>query len=248
MAEVTSIIDYYTDLLIIQYHDKPRARAHIALLVQELLAAGILFDIRDAFDLETAVGVQLDILGLYIGVSRFYKGQILEGFFAFTDYIEDPPDPLKIGFAEYSNFETKLGKYLQYNDLLSSDLVLNDDDYRFILKLKIVQNNSNHSHKSIDDSMFRFFGDTVYADSEGNMEMYYFVPAGRSAIVEVAIQKQVLPRPMGVMLNYVVVQESPFFGFATYDGFSLLIAGFSDYTDFDTKVGEVLTYDKLIEA
>lgn len=248
MAEdIQSIIDYYANLLIIQYHDRPKAKATIELIVRELISDGILLDIRDAYSVETAVGVQLDVIGKYVGLNRFYKGQNLSGFLSFINYDEvDAPPVLRVGFSDYTDFDTKVGRFLTYFDVLSSDLVLNDDDFRFLIKMRIIQNHSDHSHKSIDDSIFAFFGDEVRADSEGNMVMYYFVPFTLSELIKVAIQKEVLPRPMGVRLNYIIPEQYPFFGFATYDNTPVFNTGFSNYADYDTKLGETLNFNKLI--
>jgi len=244
MADVTEILDYWENTLIIQYHNKPKAQATIRLLVEQMMASGILFDIRDGYDLESAVGVQLDVIGKYVGVNRFYEGQDLTGYFALTDYIETTPDAGKRGFAEYSEFDTKEGETLIYDNSLSIDLRLNDDDFRTLIKLKIIQNNSDHSHKSIDDAMFSAFGSEVVPDSTGNMVMYYFVPTTKTEIIKVAIQKQILPRPMAVRLNYLIEILDGYFGFTDYSGAGAEI-GFSNYSDFDTKTGQSLAYSNL---
>lgn len=247
MADVTDIIEYYSNLLIIQYNQKPKAKATIEAFVNELLASGILFDIRDAFNIETAVGVQLDILGKYVDLDRFYQGQTLEGYFSFIEYDEVVSPPAdRIGFTDYTDYETKDGDWLIYSDVLSEDLELNDEDFRFLIKLRIIQNHSNHSHKSIDDNIFAFFGSDVRADSAGNMLMYYFVPRNKSAIISVALQKEILPKPMGVGLRYAIEGDEDFFGFATYSETPPLNVGFANYSDYDTKEGDTLRYKNLI--
>lgn len=238
----------YTKLIIIQYKNKEKAKATIELYVKELFADDVYFQVQDAFNLDTAIGVQLDILGKYIGVDRFYKGQELSGedFFSMTNYADDPAQK---GMSDYIDFNTKTGKFLTYSNILSNTLKLDDDDYRFILKLKIIQNNSNHSHKSIDDSLFEFFGLDVIASSSGNMQMIYYIPSQKVQLIEVAIEKKVLPRPIGVGINYIIKKETnKIFGMTTYDTTidSNLKTGFSTYADYDTKIGESLTYDKLI--
>jgi len=251
MADISELIEYYKNLLIIQYHNKPKAQATIGALVDSLLADGIIFDVRDGFNIDTAVGAQLDIIGLYVGIDRYYAGQVLSGYFSLVTYAESavsvPAD--RIGFSTFSDYMTKAGKTLQYQDVLSNNLVLNDSDYRFLIKLKIIQNNSNHSHKSIDDSIYAFFGNNLRAESSGDMVMYYFVTSDQTAILEAAVQKNVLPRPMAVRLNYIITQDYPFFGMVS-DGEAIAstITGFSTYADYGTKVGETLTDDKLRKA
>lgn len=250
MADIDNIVDYYASLLIIQYHNKPKAKAMVELFVREMLAAGIIFDVRDGYDVETAVGTQLDIIGKYVGIDRYYTGQTLEGFFSFISYDEVTTPPAgRIGFSVYGDFETKEGKTLKYSDILSENLILGDDDYRILIKLKILQNNSDHSHQSIDEAIYAFFGNDVIADSEGGMVMYYFVPVNMSAITKVAFQKNALPKPMGVRLNYLIEHAKPFFAFTTYAGTNIgspFITGFTTYAEYDTKEGEILNYSKLI--
>jgi hypothetical protein len=61
---------YYADLLILQYRGKERAYATIEALALLGVVNQLPLTVQDAFDLDTAVGVQLDVLGKYVGVSR----------------------------------------------------------------------------------------------------------------------------------------------------------------------------------
>lgn len=63
-------LQYYADLLIIQYRNQPRAQATIQALARQALCDNIAIKIRDAFNLDDAIGVQLDIVGKYANVSR----------------------------------------------------------------------------------------------------------------------------------------------------------------------------------
>lgn len=196
---------YLSNLLIIQYHDKPRAKATIEAIGKDF-PVDLIFAVRDGFSLETAVGKQLDILAKYLGTDRYYI------------------------------------------DTTGKLIALNDDETRILLKLKAIANTSNSSHYDIDTALYRFFGVTVHAESQGKMEMTYFVPANASRVIIAAIQKDVLPRPMGVGIRYVIVQSSPFFGFVTYDNqHAVYKTGFRTYDNPD-KVGETLNYFKIIEV
>lgn len=194
---------YYSNLLILQYHNKPKAKATIENTVA-LLPDDLILEVGEGFDIETAVGKQLDILGEYAGVDR--------------SYIDDGEVAL-----------------------------LNDDDYRILIKLKIICNNSDLSHKSLDDALYDFFGNDIRMDSTGNMEMTYFVPQGKTPLILSAIQKEVLPRPMGVRCAYIQEYDKKFFGFCTYDNQTAVYrTGFRTYDD-PTKNGEVLNYSKRID-
>lgn len=70
METELQIIDYYVNLLIMQYKGKPKAEAHIRLLTKMGLMDMLIFQVANAFDLFTAGGYQLDVIGKYQGVTR----------------------------------------------------------------------------------------------------------------------------------------------------------------------------------
>ncbi len=244
MADVTDIIEFYKNLLIIQYHDQPKAQATIQLLIDELWASGILLDVRNGYDLDTATGVQLDVIGKYIGVDRFYTNHDPIDYFALTFYNEVNPDAIaKWGFTDYADYETfQENGTINYQSVLSQTNVLSDADFRVILHLKIFQNNINHSHKEIDDSIFNIFGNAIRPGSTGGMHMFYFITATLSAIVQAALLKNLLPRPMGVGLTLITGVNKPFFGFAVYSQIEPLTASWGDGTETDWGDGSSITW------
>ncbi len=277
MADVQDLIDYYANLLIIQYHNKPKAKATIELLAGEVLADGILFDIRDGYAVDSAVGTQLDVIGKYVGVDRFYINHDPINYFGLTNYTEvDPDSEEKWGFTTYADYnDNQYNGTLNYNSILSITNSLNDDDYRVIIRLKILQNNINHSHKEINDSVYAIFGRDIRPDSTGDMHMVYFITDNLTAIINAALLKNLLPRPMGVGLTLITNVAKPFFGFTSYaylgtlddawsddtlitwgDGtgastfapafnLSSNIRGFTTYADYDTNGGSILIYDQI---
>lgn len=65
------LINYYANLLILQYLGQPNAYATIQALVKMVIMDQIPTQVQDAFNMDgTAVGVQLDVLGKYAGVIR----------------------------------------------------------------------------------------------------------------------------------------------------------------------------------
>lgn len=200
-VNLQTVLDHYVNLLIIQYHSKDKAKATISALVDTILANGLIFLINDAFNLETAVGVQLDTIGKYVGVDRFYSVTDPIDYFAVTPYSEVSPEThQKYGFSQYASFPASIGNgTITYDSVITIANALNDDDYRILLKLKIARNYSNHSHQSIDAILFEFFGVTVFATSPNDMTMAFNVTnAAPVGIVAAAVQKDILPRPMGV--------------------------------------------------
>lgn len=64
------LIDYYANLLIIQYLGKSKAYATIQALVTPVIMDQLPVAVENAYAIETAQGVQLDVIGKYVGVSR----------------------------------------------------------------------------------------------------------------------------------------------------------------------------------
>ena len=63
--------EYLSNLLIYQYHGKPKAKATIE-AVGKMFPVDLILAVRDSFSIDTAVGKQLDVLAKYVGVNRFY--------------------------------------------------------------------------------------------------------------------------------------------------------------------------------
>ena len=196
---------YLSNLLIIQYHNKPRAVATIKALAK-MFPLDLILQVRDAFNIDTATGVLLDVLGKYLGVNR--------------DYVNND--------GEIS--------------------LLDDEEYRTLIKFKAISNTSNASHYDIDMALYNFFGTSVRAHSDGNMEMTLFVPASAENVILAAIQQSALPTPLGVLANRIIVQNAKFFGFVNYQNqYAVYKTGFRDYNNPD-KDGETLNYDKTEEV
>lgn len=70
MATEAELIDYYADLLIMQYKGKPKADAHIRAIVKLALMDMLPFTVMESYNLDVASGYQLDVIGKYQGVTR----------------------------------------------------------------------------------------------------------------------------------------------------------------------------------
>lgn len=199
---------YYQNLLIIQYHDKINAKATIGAMYDTVIPKNsvtgnnLLEDIRDAFNLDTAVGAQLDILGYYIGVNRLYQGQNFETItaFGYTDqYGTDYNDV--VGFSLPDTFLIDDGTFLSNSDIVSTTNKLNDNDYRLILKIKAAQNNCDYSYYSIETILYTFFGTELYFIDNQNMTISYYINGQYMKLSEVLNQKGLLLKPMGVAID-----------------------------------------------
>ncbi len=77
-------LDHYTGLITSQHNTKPKFMATVAALVQPLVdLQAMLAQLPADFDLDDAVGVQLDAVGMWAGISRVINGDA--GLFSLSD-------------------------------------------------------------------------------------------------------------------------------------------------------------------
>lgn len=155
---------YYSNLLIAQYATKVKARGTITALAKE--AAGdttVIFPaLRNAFNLETAVGVQLDMLGLLVGVKRYVYGADTTKTYFGMPRIGDIYNDFS-GFA--SIVQPITGAYWERIADLSAYLgELDDDTFRRLIKYLILLNSMDVNLASID----WLFDPSTYLKINGN--------------------------------------------------------------------------------
>ncbi len=223
-AEITKELqEYYSNLLIIQYNGKPKAKATIELLAQLIWSNMTLLQIRDGFDWRTAKGIQLDIIGQWVGVSRRYTknntwNNTYLSYVAYGQESDAETDLQMGGYSDYSNFNSLAGGVLTYNDIQSNKQKLSDEDYRLIIGLKIIKNNIIQNQGNIDRAISLYFAEK---DADGNViynqdgyiknpivyttwkphEITYHYPQNLSTIINVCLNKEVLLTPTGVSIR-----------------------------------------------
>lgn len=201
------IIQAYTNLLEIQYNGLPNAYKTVKLHCQTLLANMLLWQIRDAFDIETAIGYQLDIIGLWEGIDRYFSGAAYENklWLAYFDWNDNSqPNQYQGCFKDWNNETTDDGAYLSYTDVISSTNRLDDETFRTLLKLKIAKNTLVNTNKNIDDTIYNIFGNLVYT-TWGVQQVTYNYNNSVYNIIRLAQLKNCLLAPTGcnVILNEV---------------------------------------------
>ena len=85
----------YSDLLIWQYRNKPKAVSTIKLF-ENIIGQGFidLYRLQDVLNIETATGHQLDLVGKHVGQFRVINGYQLRKFFGFRN------SPNALGFSQ----------------------------------------------------------------------------------------------------------------------------------------------------
>lgn len=215
----TELIEYYKNLLIMQYRDKPKALAHIDNIVRSGMIYDIAIAVRDGFNLDTAKGKQLDVLGRILGPSRTITGTTFtRAYYGYMLYGDTAPftfNPMLVYGAEAGDVQ-----FRNYTEGQQSLYDLTDEEYRVILKLVVVRNSSNASVKSIDDILFVLFGAECYFIDRMNMTVVsYMVGAKWSRIFQIAKSSGLLPNPAGVGTALVVVPDiNNIFAYSLYGG------------------------------
>ena len=203
--ELNKIKDWAKNLIIIQYRSSKKNRALIDLLVDLIFANNLAVKIRDlCLNVDKSEGAQLDIVGAWVGVDRYYDGIELwkKKYFSLPNYTSirnSDYNQFQGGFSTYQNFGTLIGAFLTYKKWQDTKTKLNemgDDYYREIIKLKIIKNSINHTCKNIDEAIWQWSNGQVYTTWE-TMKLTYNYNKEFSNIFKLAIYKNVLPAPSG---------------------------------------------------
>lgn len=124
----------YTDLITNYHATKPLFFQHVDLSTRPLLDTNTaLNSLITAFDIDTAVGVQLDILGEWIGRTRYVSVPISSIYFSL--------DTDGLGFDQ--------GVWQGPYDPDNGYTALSDETYRVILKAKIAINSWNGQNDTL---------------------------------------------------------------------------------------------------
>lgn len=118
--------DQYITLITSEHFDKPRFVDTVGAGIDPLAQLqNVLFGLPADFDIDTAVGVQLDALGIWIGRSRRIDAPLVGVYFTWDDVASD-------GWGS--------GIWKGQFDPDSGLVDLPDDSYRILLKAKIAAN------------------------------------------------------------------------------------------------------------
>lgn len=201
----------YSDLIIYQYRNKPKARATIELLGSE--AERILENVNDMmnqWDIDSARGFSLDIIGRRVGVNRILPAFVAKGYFGYVQTLDAKP------WGE--------GVWYRYGDDTGGSLTLNDNDFRFLIKAKILKNLQNGTIDYIVNAIQQLLSASANAQDKYDMTVDIFLPLqSLNELQRYMIERMdILPRPMCVKYNFVNAsgKEFGFYGFYNSYGFN----------------------------
>ncbi len=205
MAMTTdALIQYYQNLLCIQYKTLPNAQGHVAALVSQEIADQIYTQVRDAFDLTTAEGAQLNILAAYIGAPReIFSYNPTIPYFSLYSYVTTPPS--NAGFASYTDTSAPADMWLSYTTS-ETTFVLSDGQLRSLIQYLIALHISDHTLASIDNLLYAFFGAYCTLTDGMNMSIVYtHQTADPGTLFGIVNELGLLPHPAGVAISVVEV-------------------------------------------
>lgn len=202
MPDLTKYVDLITD----EHADKPKFLATVAVScgfpaqVQEVMQGLMGTD----FDLDVAIGDQLDTIGLWVGMPRQVKIPLSGVYFSFD--IDD------LGFDQ--------GVWKGPFDPDTGIIVLPDDVYRQIIKAKIAANNwdgTMEGSKEVLDMAFLGTGTLPFIQDGQDMSMVIGL-AGTppSKLFQALISGGYISvKPAGVRVSSYIVTpiDGPIFGF-----------------------------------
>lgn len=193
--------EYYSNLLIIQYHEKPKAVEEVKLGSSTFSGDWIIGDIPSIADVDTAVGVQLDLIGKIVGVPRVVQGFVPDGvYYSYDDENNPMSSPEGKGMSDIGSPVN--AEFKDYEDVRKSIYTLSDGLYRTMIKLKILKNNSNGTLKDIDDGLYEIFSGGVTIVDNFDMTGSVVVSSDYNLAGRLSAFIGIFPRPLGVSLTY----------------------------------------------
>lgn len=205
MDETISILKkYFADLLIIQYRGAEKNRKLIEFLVDLIFANNLALEIKNkTVNVEESIGKQLDIVGKWVGVDRYYYKEIwTHPYLSYPNYStikSSDYSQYQGGFSKYTNFEDNNGGFLTYKSWSSIRAKVNeigDEYFRKLIQLKIIKNSINHTCKNIDDAIWNWSDGNVYTTWD-TMQITYHYNSSYKDLIELAQFKNVLLKPTG---------------------------------------------------
>lgn len=244
------LINYYRDLLIIQYSTGQNAIQTVQAFASVVIASQIVTQVRDGFNFsttiglqpDTAVGKQLDAIASYRGAQRLVYGlDLTKTYMQMPLYGQTDADTVP-GFAVYGQDPIDWF-FITYEDANRPIYALSDDELCRLTQFRAQTQSMLLSVENVDNVLFDFFGDNVGVFESGSMEITYIdLLSDPDTLFGILNATQSLPRPAGVKL-FAIRSETltGFFGFQFYgEPINPDFVGFGDYGS--PQVGSFVRY------
>jgi hypothetical protein len=207
-------ITRYTGKITGAHNDKPKYMAMVAAVAQCFLDAGnTALALPGVFDLDAATSAQLDVDGLWVGISRNVDTPLTGVYFALdTDGLGLDQGAWKGPFDPDTGITT-----------------LDDDTYRTLIRAKVGANAWNGTLEQSRAILDRVFSEDTYVFIQDNQDMTLTVGVvGRQpTALQLALLTggyiKIKPQSVGVDYYVLPTEDGPLFGFDITNSY---IAGF----------------------
>ena len=196
-----------------QYTESQKFLAFIrALLASSVELEDVLQKVAEQVDIDLAEGVNLDVIGEIVGISRIIPASVQLAFFGFQDNVA------ALNFGE----EGALGvgaRFFDEGEPYLATSVLNDPEFRLLIRAKIVKNHALGTNEDVIAGMAYLFSGgmaiQVAVEDVGGMAIQVAVGRSLTYLEKVLISSlDILPRPSGVRISQrVTYNTTNYFGF-----------------------------------
>lgn len=187
---INDVKKYYADLLILQYRNKIKARKTIELGVDIYSGDGLMYQLENILDIDTAEGAQLDLIGKILGCPRDVPGiNVLTKFFSFH------VDENSLGFSIIGNPSNGVVKTRANSKLAVYTLL--DEEYRTVLKFKAFVNVWRGDMASMYNALYQVFHKDINLKNNQNMTVTYEI-YNNTIPIQAAAKLGYLRAPIGI--------------------------------------------------
>lgn len=200
-------ITQYEDYIIPEHQGQPNFTETIDLSVQPFVdSQNVISTFTQLFDLDTAVGVQLDAVGVRVGRNRYVTTPLMNVFFSW--------DIAGLGWDQ--------GYWQGEFTAATGITTLDDSTYRTLLRAIIICNSWDGTIAGAAPALAELFnssetpGSFVFIQDNMNMTMTIAIAGQGPGIVFQALLEtgEIDLHPVGVGVSYVIAsKQAPIFGF-----------------------------------
>jgi len=187
----------YLGLITTEHKQRPKFIATLSAVAGSMAALQeVLASFKGEFDVDTAIGAQLDIIGIWVGISRRVAIPLVGVYFTWNDTV-----------ATGWNSGVWKGEFDPVSGLTS----LPDDSYRILIKAKIAANAWDGSIPGAYTVWQAAFGDDAVILIQDNQDMSMvvgIVNTELSAVTLALLTGGYIPlKPAGVRIDYYAVVQ-----------------------------------------
>jgi len=205
------VIEEYLSLLPSRSRSQPDFVAFVTAMLEPFVEIqNCMLGMPDDFDLDNAVGVQLDEVGQRVGVSRKLPVPITGVYFEF--------DSATVGLDQ--------GVWMGPFDPVSGLTNLDDETYRLVIRVKILANTWDGTLEDAQTILATLQGAGTYIFVQDNFDMTMTVGVGGvlPSVLFTAILRQIVgyvkPKTVGIDLIVATSTDgAPIFGFDIGNGY-----------------------------